>query len=112
MASLMLSMAEKIVITRKRLDETQKQFAARFNVEPLTIANWEKGKIEPRSDQHRALLSNLFMSVLQEEGESQFEIATYQLHLPFNEPVKIDFRVSPHSADRVRLGIEITRKAG
>ena len=111
MVGLQLSDAEKIAITRKRLGETLKVFAARFNVQALAVTKWEGGAV-PRNPQHRATLTQLFQSVLHEEDESQFETAAYQLQLPFNAPIRIDFRVSPFNAERVRLGVQITRKAG
>lgn len=35
---------EEIKVARKRLDETQSEFAARFGVHTLTVARWEQGK--------------------------------------------------------------------
>jgi transcriptional regulator with XRE-family HTH domain len=111
MAGLQLTEAEKIAITRKRLDETLEEFATRFNVQALAVSKWEGGTV-PRNAQHRAILTQLFQSVLQEEDESQYETAAYQLQLPFDAPIRIDFRVSPLNAERVRLGVQIMRKAG
>jgi DNA-binding transcriptional regulator YiaG len=112
MAGLQLKDAEKIAITRKRLGETQEVFAARFNVQALAVTKWESGETVPRNARHRAMLTQLFQSVLHEEDESQFETAAYQLQLPFDAPISIDFRVSPLNAERVRLGVQITRKVG
>ncbi|MGO9316482.1 MAG: helix-turn-helix domain-containing protein [Terracidiphilus sp.] len=112
MAGLQLTDAEKIAITRKRLGETQEAFAARFNVQALAVTEWEGGKTIPRNAQHRAMLTQLFQRVLHEEDESQFETVAYQLNLPFDEPVRIDFRVSPLDKGRARLGVQIMRKAG
>lgn len=112
MAGLQLTFAEKIALTRKRLKETREAFAARFEVQALAVTKWENGESAPRSEEHRAKLIQLFRSVLREEDEAQFETAAYQLQLPFDEPVRIDFRVSPLSAGRVRLGVRVVRRAG
>ena len=47
MADLQLTTAEKIVITRKRLGETQEKFGGRFLVKKLTVAQWESGECDP-----------------------------------------------------------------
>ena len=111
MTGLQLTEAEKIALTRKRLGETQDAFAARFNLQALAVTKWENGEAHPKKAEHRAILARLFQDVLKEEDDSMYETAAYQLHLPFDAPVRIDFRVSPLDADRVRLGVEITRKA-
>lgn len=112
MSGFQLSDAEKIALTRKRLRETREIFAARFKVRALAVTKWENGEASPRSQQHRAILAQLFQSVLHEEDDSQFETVTYQLNLPFDQPVGIDFRVLPLGPDRVRLGVQVKRKAG
>jgi transcriptional regulator with XRE-family HTH domain len=109
MPGIELNLAEKIAVTRGRLRETQETFAARFGVRALAVTNWENGKSEPKK-KHRPALDQLFRSVLDEEDDSEFESASYQLQLPFDEPVKIDIRFSPLAADRVRLGMQIRRK--
>jgi transcriptional regulator with XRE-family HTH domain len=112
MAGFQLTEAEKIALTRKRLGETQGQFATRFNLQALAVTKWENGEASPKKSEHRAILTRLFETVLQEEDESQFETAAYQLNLPFDAPVRIDFRVSPLDTDRVRLGVQVMRKVG
>jgi transcriptional regulator with XRE-family HTH domain len=111
MAGLELTIAEKIALTRRRLGETQEAFADRFNVQPLAVNKWESGESTPRGERGAAL-NQLFQTVLHEGSESQMESAAYQLLLPFDEPVKIDLRISPHSSDRVRFAVEIRRRAG
>jgi transcriptional regulator with XRE-family HTH domain len=106
-----LSYAEKIFLVRKRLGQTQEEFARRFNVQKLAVTQWESGGAEPRDERHRALLVQLFRDVLHEEDDSTFETAAYQLNLPFDEPIKVDFRVLPIGPGRVRLGVQIKRRA-
>jgi DNA-binding transcriptional regulator YiaG len=108
-ARLQLNIAEKIVIVRKRLHETQEVFGARFNVKKLTVNQWEGGASTP-THARLALLKKLFQEVLGEEDESQFKTPAYQLLLPFDEPIKLDFCVSSHSADR--FAVEIRRRVG
>jgi transcriptional regulator with XRE-family HTH domain len=108
MAGVKLTIAEKIALTRKRLRETQDKFGDRFKVKKLTVHQWEGGAYEP-APEHLPLMHKLFLEVLKDD-ESEFETSTQQLFLPFGAPVKIDFRISPHSADRVRFDVEVRRK--
>jgi transcriptional regulator with XRE-family HTH domain len=110
MAGVQLNTAEKIVLTRKRLGETQDEFGERFKVKKLTVHQWERGAYEP-SAEHLPLMRKLFLEILTDD-DSEFETSTQQLFLPFGAPVKIDFRISPHSADRVRFDVEVRRKVG
>ena len=109
MAGLRLTIAEKIAVSRRRLDETQEVFGTRFNVKKLTVSQWESGESAPKR-KHLAVLNELFKQVLGEEDQSKVETAAYQLLLPFDQPVNIDFRVSPNTAESVRLAVEIRRK--
>ena len=108
MAGVLLTIAEKIALTRKRLEENQDTFGERFKVKKLTVHQWEDGVYEP-SPEHLPLMHKLFLEVLKDD-ESELETSTQQLFLPFGAPVKIDFRISPHSADRVRFDVEVRRK--
>lgn len=109
MVGLQLSMAEKIVLVRRRLGQTQEKFGERFNVKQLTVTHWEKGTFAPTGE-HLAQMTRLFQDVLGEEDESQFETAAQQLLLPFDQPVKIEFHVSRLGPDRVRFGVQIRRR--
>ncbi len=110
MSGVQLNIAEKIVLTRKRLRETQDKFGERFKVKKLTVHQWEVGAYEP-APEHLPLMRKLFLEILSDD-DSEFETSTQQLFLPFGAPVKIDFRISPHSADRVRFDVEVRRKVG
>ena len=111
MNGLNLNTSEKIIVTRRRLKETQGKFAERFNVKKLTVSTWESGESLPDRE-HAAQLAKLFQQVLGEEDESKMETDNLQRLLPFDEPVNLEFRLSPASADKVRLSLEIRRKAG
>jgi transcriptional regulator with XRE-family HTH domain len=107
MAEINLSFAEKVFVARKRLQETQDQFATRFGVRPLTVKKWESGDSEPHGGS-RSALDDLFRSVLLGD-KPRLEMVSYQLELPFNDSVNIGFQVSPLTAQSVRLGIQITK---
>ena len=111
MTGFQLSEAEKIALTRKRLGETRDAFAARFDLKALAVTKWENGDTSPKKAEHRAILARLFQENLKEADDSMYETAAYQLNLPFDAPVRIDFQISPLSEDRVRLGVQVTRKA-
>ncbi len=109
--AIQLTLAEKISITRKRLEDTQEEFGRRFNVKQLTVSQWEAGA-SPNQD-NLALLNTLFQQVLGEDDEDKVETAIHQLLLPFDQPVNIDFRISPGTAEKaVRCSLQIKRKVG
>jgi transcriptional regulator with XRE-family HTH domain len=109
MDGLPISLAERILLTRRRLAEKQQVFGERFAVKPLTVNQWENGTM-PNPD-HLAKLKQLFKDILGDEEDTPVESVTYQLLLPFDEPVKLDFRMSPHSTDKVNLTVQVKRKA-
>jgi transcriptional regulator with XRE-family HTH domain len=109
MPGIQLTIAERVVLVRRRLDETQEKFGLRFDVKKLTVNQWESGGSIP-TQEHQVRLKKLFQEVLEEEDESEFESAAYQLLLPFDQPVRIDFRVSSATTDRVRVSVGLRRK--
>lgn len=42
----------------ERLNLTQREFAARLSLDPITVSRWERGVTRP-SDLHRVLLARL-----------------------------------------------------
>lgn len=106
MAGQPISLAEKILLTRHRLGEEQKDFGKRFDVKRWMVNQWERGKALPKSE-HLAKLQELFRSILGDEEETQVKRVTYQLLLPF----ELDFRMSPHGADKMNFTLQVKRKA-
>jgi len=111
MAGAPISLAEKILLARRRLGEEQRVFAARFSVKKGAVGQWESGIMQPKPE-HHTQLAQIFRDVLPDLDEERFESVIYQLFLPFDEPVKMDFRISPHSEDRVGFAVQVKRKAG
>ncbi len=107
-----ITLAEKILIVRNRLGETQRVFGERFGVTRFAVKAWESGSFTPKP-QHYAKLKQMFVQVFGDEDEDTYESVNYQLILPFADPVKLEFRVLPHSERNVRFTIEgKRRKAG
>jgi len=104
-----LTFSEKILLARNRLKEGQKAFGERFGVSRFAVKDWEKGK-EPSID-HRTKLLPLISQMLGEEGGDVFEKVAYQLVLPFNEPVQVEFRILPKSETSVGFAIEAKKRA-
>jgi|HubBroStandDraft_1064217.scaffolds.fasta_scaffold168923_1 transcriptional regulator with XRE-family HTH domain len=111
MAGVELTLAEKIALVRMRRKETKEVFCKRFGVKPLAVNHWEKGRSRP-TPEHMEILKALFRDILKEGDESDFEIQTYQGPLPFDEPVHVSLRIAPQSESRVRLSVEVRRRAG
>jgi len=99
---------KNLALTRRRLREEQPEFGKRFKVKRWMVNQWEKGKVQPKPE-HLTKLTQLFKEVFDDEG--QFESVTYQLLLPFDEPVKLDFRISPHNETKVGFAVQVKRKA-
>jgi DNA-binding XRE family transcriptional regulator len=110
MAGQPINLAEKILLARRRLREEQPDFGKRFDVKRWMVNQWEKGKVIPKPE-HLAKLTQLFKELF-DDDEGQVESVTYQLFLPFDEPVKLDFRISPYSETKVGLAMQVKRKAG
>jgi len=110
MAGTPTTVAEKIFLARRRLDEDQSTFGSRFEVKQWTVSHWEKGATP--SPEHSIQLRRLFAEIFGDEEEEQVETHAHQLFLPFDQPVNFEFRVSRHSAESVRFAVEIKRKAG
>jgi len=53
------TLAQKIVSHRKALGLTQKEFARQLDVDPSTLARWERGEREPQGQFAESLLSRL-----------------------------------------------------
>jgi len=70
--------------------------------EQLTVINWEKGDV-PQA----------FAKLIQEMDDAD-RIAgkTYQLFLPFDQPMDLEVRVSPKKPASIRLEVEWKHKAG
>ena len=110
MAGKPINLAEKILLARLRLGEDQAAFAKRFKVKRLAVGEWERGTNLPGGER-LAQLTQIFRDVLPDLEEGRFESVSYQLFLPFDEPVKLDFRITPHGEDRVGFAVQVKRKA-
>ena len=107
-----ITLAEKILIARTRLGEDQDEFGKRFDVTRFAVIDWEKGTTAPRP-KHKAKLKQIFTEMFGDEDEDSYESVAYQLILPFDDPVKLEFRVLPQSETSVRFSVEARRrKAG
>lgn len=109
MAGVQLTLGEKIALARMRRDESQKVFGKRFGVIALTVAQWEKGRTVPTAA-HQEILKSLFREVYIDQDEN-LEIQTFQGPVPFNEPIEVSLRIGPQSESKVRLSVEVRRKA-
>ena len=115
MSGIELSLAERILLTRFRIGETQLQFARRLNVSDQTIRDWESGQRPGRNSMNR--LSNLFAEYLRETEVPETveavvdESPAIQLHLAF-DPVDVAVRIGPRTADTLHVEVRFERKTG
>ena len=93
---------------------TKARFAIRAKLPPDTSSDQIEEILQaclPNASGGNQSPQGTLSKVLEKEDESQVETASYQRLLPFDQPVKIDFRILPQSSDRLRFGVEIKRKA-
>jgi transcriptional regulator with XRE-family HTH domain len=99
-------LAQRIRRCRQNLQESQSQFAKRFGVTPLAVGNWERGT--PPRRKHLTHLTPL----LEDSGHAQSESLTYQLQLPFEQPIDLELRISPQRADTIHLEVQLKSQVG
>jgi DNA-binding XRE family transcriptional regulator len=104
-----LSFSEKTLIARTRLGENQEAFGNRLGVTRFAVAGWEDGTTKPQTEA-RSKLKQLFVEMFGDEEDAMYESVAYQLFLPFDDPVKVEFRIMPQSEKGVRLGVEAKRR--
>lgn len=102
------TLAERIFLARRRLGENQTVFGTRFNVKRLSVNKWEDGTVPSR--EHLVQLQRLFKDLFDDETRLHNQEPAYQMLLPFDQPVNLEFRISPHSAQEVSLEVQIRRK--
>jgi DNA-binding XRE family transcriptional regulator len=109
---------DRIRTHRQRTSQTQQQLADRLDVSRLTIINWENGTWPGRN--LRRLVDELRTS---EEGvqgqdtdtDTQEETPinkklSYQLRLPFEEPIDLLLKIAPGTADTLHVEVRFERK--
>jgi DNA-binding XRE family transcriptional regulator len=95
---------QRIKRYRRSVGENQTEFGKRFGVQRLTVTKWEKGT-RPNSD-HLPQLTQL----LSDREAAQGESLTYQLLLPFDQPINLELRVSAQKADTIHFEARLRRK--
>jgi transcriptional regulator with XRE-family HTH domain len=101
-----LNLGQRIRRYRKQMGESQEAFGRRFGVKRLAVANWEKGATP--NGKHLPEVERLIR-----DGETRStESVTYQLLLPFDEPINLEVRMSPRHADTIHFEVQLKRKAG
>jgi DNA-binding XRE family transcriptional regulator len=98
-------LAQKIRSHRRRSGESQENFGKRFGVRRLTVINWEKG-VRPSSRHLPQVIEEL-----NAEEDVRSEELTYQLLLPFDQPIHLDLKVLPQTADTIHFEVRLKRNA-
>jgi len=96
-----LALAERIKLHRIRRGETQEELADRLGVHRSTINKWENG----------GLPEELATLVQEMDADDDLEGNTYQLSLPFGDPMNLEVRIYPKKPDSIRLEVERKQKA-
>jgi transcriptional regulator with XRE-family HTH domain len=87
---------------RRRLGHTQEELAQRIGVTRPAVNRWETKGIIPTGEHITRLAEYLSTG-----PESQDESHTYQLVLPFDQPINLELRVSPHRADAIHFRVQL-----
>jgi hypothetical protein len=69
-----------------------------------TVGNWEKGTV-PNSD-HLPKLSEQLKSTSEDLGDG----VTYQLLLPFDQPLDLMLKLSAQTADTIHFQVQVRRR--
>ena len=94
------SIGQRIKLHRQRRGETQAQLAARLGICRSTVIDWEGGNLP----QPFARL----IEEIQEAEESRGR--SYQLQLPFSEPLDLAIRIAPKKATSIQVDFEWKQK--
>jgi DNA-binding XRE family transcriptional regulator len=106
--------SQRIRAHRRRTGQTQQQLAERLGVTRLTVVNWEKGvwpgkNLAQLTDELRTTEREEITITSEPEPSEAF---TYQLSLPFDEPINVSLRVGPRTADSLHFEVHFERKTG
>jgi len=104
--------AERVKAHRRRTGQTQQALATKLGVSRLAVVNWEKG-VWPGKNITR--LTEELKTTEREEVTAVAEPAealSYQLSLPFDEPINVSLKVGPRTADTLHFEVRIERKIG
>ncbi len=94
-------LGQRIRLHRVSRGETQEEFAVRLGVCRSTVTNWERG-----------ILPEPFATLIQEIEDAQRAGGqTYQLSLPFDDPMDLEVRIYPKKPDSIRLEVDRKQKA-
>ncbi len=106
-------LSQRVRAHRRRTGQTQQQLAERLGVTRLTVVNWERGTWPGRN------IGPLIEELRTSEEVPEAEIAegvreekTYQLSLPFEEPITVSLKVAPGTADALHFEVRFERKIG
>lgn len=101
-ASSATELGERIRLHRIRRGETQQELADRLGIHRSTINKWENGQLQ---EELAALIQEM-------DSETDADGKTFQLSLPFDDPMDLEVRIYPKKPDSIRLEVERKRKAG
>jgi transcriptional regulator with XRE-family HTH domain len=99
-------LGQRIRRCRRTLGENQEVFGARFGVKRLTVINWESGT-QPNGS-HLPTLTQLLKE--EEAKQTHTESRTYQLQLPFDQPINLELRVFPQRADTIHVEVQLLKR--
>lgn len=100
-------LAQRIKDCRLNLRESQKVFGKRFGVTHLAVGNWERG-----TRPHRRHETALVLLLKDAHTKEQHHDPTYQLQLPFDQPINLELKISPQRADTLQVELHLKRKVG
>ena len=93
---------------RRRRGWTQTHAAVVMGVQRTSLNRWEQGREMPSGRNMAKLCDHLRIPIgTSEDVDAPSEGRTYQLLLPFDQPLELELKVSPKRADTVQFQVQL-----
>jgi transcriptional regulator with XRE-family HTH domain len=102
-----LNYGQRIRAHRRKMGHTQENLAERIGVTRPAVNRWEKRGTMPTGKHMDKLVE-----YLNTDPGSQNERHTYQLELPFDQPINIELRISPQRAESIHFLVKLKDAVG
>jgi transcriptional regulator with XRE-family HTH domain len=97
----------KIARCRRRRGLTQFQAARIMGVQRTSLSRWENGREMPCGENMTKLRDHLDVPIGSTDEVEIPQVITYQLLLPFDQPIGIEVKVAPGRQNSVQFEVQL-----